>query len=158
VSAATTLDEWTAKYAELRAGGPGSVCSWLGIPLIVAALIGMLWSLPVARPLSDASPAINYATLFLMATFVYYCILSIGLAFGAFLFLLVVSLPSLWLATIGVPLAPIAVPLFCAVFLWQIFDTRRATGRLLVFRNLQYLMLGPIWLLRATYRRLGLSC
>ncbi len=117
----------------------------------------MLWSLPVASPLTEASPAINYATLFLMATFVYYCILSIGLAFGAFLFLFLASLPSLWLAMNDVPLAPIAVPVFCAAFIWQLADSRRATGRLLVIRNLQYLMLGPIWLLRAAYRKLGLD-
>ena len=158
MSTARTLDEWMARYAELRAGGPGSACAWLGIPLIVTALIGMLWSLPVAPSLSAASPAINYATLFLMATFVYYCILSIGLALGALLFLLVVSLPSILLATRGVPLAPFAVPVFCGVLLWQLGDTRRATGRYYVIRNLQYLMLGPIWLLRAAYRKLGIPC
>lgn len=157
MSTATTLDDWTAKYAELRAGGPGSACAWLGIPLIVSSLIGVLWSLPVASSLTDASPAINYATLFLMATFVYYCILSIGLAFGAFLFLLLVSLPSLWITMSEVPLAPIAVPIFCAAFIWQVIDTRKATGRLFMIRNLQYLMLGPIWLLRAAYRKLGLA-
>jgi hypothetical protein len=157
VRPATTLDEWTGRYAELRAGGPGSPSAWLGIPLTIIGLIGVLWSLPVASPLTEASPAINYATLFLMATFVYYCILSIGLAFGAFLFLLLASLPSLWLAVTGVPLAPIAVPLFCVAFVWQLVDTHRATGRLLVIRNLQYLMLGPIWLLRAAYRKLGLG-
>ncbi|HEY5666316.1 MAG TPA: hypothetical protein VIV64_06300 [Gammaproteobacteria bacterium] len=154
---ATTLDEWTDRYAELRAGRPGSPGAWLGIPLTIIGLIGVLWSLPVASPLAEASPAINYATLFLMATFVYYCILSIGLAFGAFLFLLLASLPSLWLTMAEVPLAPIAVPVFCAAFIWQLVDTHKATGRLLVILNLQYLMIGPIWLLRAAYRKLGLD-
>ncbi len=153
----TTLDEWTGRYSELRAGGPGSPGAWLGIPLTITGLIGVLWSLPVASPLADASPAINYATLFLMATFVYYCILSIGLALGAFLFLFLASLPSLWLGMNDVPLAPIAVPVFCAAFIWQLANTRKATGRLLVISNLQYLMLGPIWLLRAAYRKLGLD-
>ena len=157
MSAATNLDEWTEKYAELRAGGPGSACAWLGIPLLVSALIGVLWSLPVASSLSDASPAINYATLFLMATFVYYCILSIVLALGGLLFLLAASVPSIWLTATDTSLAPIAGPVFAAALLWQVLDTKKATGRLLVIRNLHYLMLGPIWLLRAAYRKLGFS-
>jgi hypothetical protein len=35
--------------------------------------------------------------------------------------------------------------------------TRRATGSACVIRNLQYLMLGPVWLLRAAFRRAGVA-
>ena len=157
MTAATTLDEWADKYGELRAAGPGAPTAWIGIPLIVSSLIGMLWTIPVASALTDASPAINYATLFLMATFVYYCILSIALALGAFLFLLAATAPSIWLSLRGVPIAPLAVPIFLTVLIWHLLDTRRATGRLRIVRNLQYVMLGPIWLLRAVYRKLGVA-
>jgi len=157
VSSATPLDEWADKYGELKAGGPGSVSAWLGIPVIVGSLIGMLWSAPVPSVLRDASPAINYATLFLMATFVYYCILSISLALGGFLFLLVATAPSVWLTEAGFPLASIATAVFSTALVWHLIETKRAKGRPFVIRNLQYLMLGPIWLLRALYRNIGLA-
>jgi uncharacterized membrane protein YGL010W len=156
MSSVRSLDEWADKYGKLKAGGPGRVSAWLGIPLIVGSLLGILWSAPVPSVLRDASPAINYATLFLMATFVYYCILSISLGFGGFLFLLVVTAPSVLLTNAGLPLAKTASSVFFVTFVWQLVETKRATGSMLVIRNLQYLMLGPIWMLRAAFRKLGL--
>lgn len=157
MSSERVLDEWADKYGELRASGPGSIRSLLAIPLIVGSLIGMLWAAPTPSVLQEASPAINLATLFLLATFVYYCILSISLGFGGFLFLVIVSLPSVWLSQAGLPLAKIASSLFLVTFLWQSIETRHATGSLRAAQNLQYLMIGPIWILRAAYRKLGIA-
>lgn len=156
MSSASTLDEWADKYGALRARGPGSVSAWLGIPLVVVSLIGLLWAIPVPEALRAASPAINYATLFIMATFVYYCILSISLALGGLVLLLAATAPSVWLSQSGLPLVQVSVGVFAVAFAWQLVETRRAKGRMLVVRNLQYLMLGPIWLLRAAYRSFGL--
>jgi len=153
----TSLDEWADRYGELKAHRAGKASAWLGIPLVMVSLIGLLWSIPVPGVLREASPAINYATLFIMATFVYYCILSISLALGGLVCLLAATVPSVWLSETGLPLAAIAGAVFAAAFGWQLADTRRATGRMRLAAHLQYLMLGPIWLLRATYRRLGLS-
>jgi len=150
-------DEWADKYGELRRSGPGATSAWLGIPLAVAALIGLLWSVPVPAALGQVSPAINCATLFLMATFVYYCILSIPLALGGLVFLIATAVPGAWLARAGLPLLPAAAAVFVTAFAWQLVETRRGAGRILLTRNLQYLMLGPIWLLRAAYRRVGLE-
>lgn len=151
------LDEWVDRYAELKPGGPGDPGAWLGIPLLVAALIGMLWSAPVPPAFRDVSPAINYATLFIMATFVYYCILSVSLGLGAFVLLLVATIPSVLADRADLPLGPSATVLFVTVFAWQLTGTKLATGRMLIVRNLQYLMLGPMWLIRETYRHLGLG-
>jgi uncharacterized membrane protein YGL010W len=151
------LDEWVGRYAELQPGGAGHPGAWLGIPLLVASVIGMLFSAPVPAAFRDISPAINYATLFIMATFVYYCILSVSLGLGALVFLLVATVPSVWADRADLPLAPAATVLFVTVFAWQLAGTKLATGRMLVVRNLQYLMLGPMWLLREVYRRLGLA-
>lgn len=150
-------DEWADRYGALKASGPSAPSAWLGIPLVVATLIGMLWSAPFPDELGLRSPALNLATLFLMASFVYYCVLSLPLAFGGLAFLALTALPSVWLSLADLPLWPLASALFAPAFCWQLLESRRATGRLLILRNLQYLMLGPIWLLRAAYRRLGLS-
>ena len=157
MSTAKPLDEWADKYGDLKAGGPSQVGAWLGIPLIVASLIGMLWAVPVPVVLTEVSPAINFATLFVMATFVYYCILSVSMGLSGFLFLLATTLPSAWLSATALPLGRLAAAIFVCTFALQLIDTRKATGRLLVTRNLQYLMLGPVWLIRAAFRRFGMA-
>jgi uncharacterized membrane protein YGL010W len=157
LSTQAPLDEWADRYGDLKRNGPGTLSALLGIPLIVGSLIGMLWSAPVPEALKQASPAINFATLFLIATFVYYCILSISLGFAGFLFLLIVTAPSVWLSRHGLPLASIASSVFFVTLVWQLIETRLATGRMRVVRNLQYLMIGPMWMLRGVYRKFGLA-
>jgi hypothetical protein len=157
LSPPATVDEWADQFGGLRASGASALSAWLGIPLVITALIGLLWALPVPAVLRAASPVINTATLFVMASFVYYCILSIPLAIGGLIFLMAAAIPSVWLEHLGTPIAPAAGTLFVIAFAWQLTESLRATGRLLVLRNLQYVMLGPIWLLRACYRRAGLS-
>ena len=153
MNAVTVLDEWADRYGELRGC---LACSWLGTPLIVVTVLGMLWSLPVPSVLSEASPAINYATLFIMSTFVYWCILSVSLGVCGLLLLLLALAPSVIASRAGLPLGSMSAGTFIVCFGWLLTDTRKTTGHWLVYRNLQYLMLGPIWLLREAWRSLGL--
>jgi len=151
-----TADDWADQFGSLRASGPAALSAWLGIPLVVTSLLGLLWSAPFPAGLAAVSPVINAATLVVMTTFVYYCILSIPLAIGGLVFLMAATIPGAWLDQAGTPPWPLAASVFAVAFGWQLAETRRATGRLLILRNLQYVMLGPIWLLRALYRRTGL--
>jgi uncharacterized membrane protein YGL010W len=157
MNAHTTVDDWADEFGRLRSSGPQAVAAWLGIPLVIASLLGLLWIAPAPTVLTDASPAINLATLFIMAAFVYYCILSIRLALGGLVFLLAAATPSALLEHASVPTGLLAGAVFAASFAWQLLETRRATGRFEILRNLQYVMLGPIWLLRAVFRRAGVE-
>jgi hypothetical protein len=95
--------------------------------------------------------------LLLMATFVYYCMLSIRIALAGLLFLAAALAPSLWLELRELRVWPIALGAFVPALAWQLLVTRRATGQLRMLRNVQYLMLGPLWLLRTVFRRAGLK-
>lgn len=153
----TTADDWADQFGNLRVSGAAAPGAWLGIPLVVVCLLGMLWSVPVPEVLARGSSIVNGATLWVMATFVYYCILSIRIALTGLVFLMAATLPSAWLEQAGLPLWPLASGVFVPAFAWQLIETRRATGRLLILRNLQYLMLGPVWLIRAAYRQLDIA-
>jgi hypothetical protein len=152
-----TLDEWADRYGQLLPTGAPSASAWISIPMLVASLLGLLWSLPLPEVLDQRSPVLNWATMFLMASFVYYCILSIPIALVSLAFMLAASLPSVWLDSVGMRIWPLALGIFVPAFAWQLALTLRATGSFRVIRNLQYLMLGPVWLLRAIFRRMGIS-
>ena len=153
----STADDWADEFGALRNSGPAAPSACIGIPLVVTSLLAMLWSAPIPASLAATSPVINAATLFVVATFVYYCILSIRLALGGLIFLICAISPGAWLDHAGLSLWPMAPAVFVTAFSWQLVETRRATGRLHALRTLQYVMLGPIWLLRAAYRRAGLG-
>ena len=116
----------------------------------------MLWSIPVPEVFRESSPTLNWGTLFLMATLVYYFILSITLAFGALPFVVLVIALLAWIDALGIGLRPLSAGVFALAFAAQLLG-RRSMGRPMnPLRNLQYLMLGPLWLLAPVYRRLNI--
>lgn len=127
---------------------------WLCVPVIVASLVGMLWSLPVPDVFAAASPVLNWGTLFLMAAVVYYFIASIALAFGLLPFVMLVATLVLWLDALPVPLRSVCGPAFLGAWSLQLFGRWRSGKRLRPFTNLQHVMLAPLRLLAGVYRRL----
>jgi hypothetical protein len=147
--------QWLDAYAETTAAGTRSrALDWVTIPLLVLGLIGLLWSLPVPAAFQASAPTLNWGTLFLMAALVYYFILSITLAFGALPFVVAVVAVLAWLDTKPIDLPALAATTFAAAFAAQLVR-RRLSGRAVnPLRDLQFLMLGPLWLVALLFRRL----
>jgi hypothetical protein len=98
---------------------------------------------------------LNWGTLFLMATVVYYFIMSISLAFGALPFVAAVAAISAWLDRSGLPLGEVACSTFALAIVWQLAESWRTGAGAGAFRHVQHLMIGPLWLLASVYRRAG---
>jgi len=149
-----TTDEWLAEYARNHRDDTNKLIHWICVPVIVVSLVGMLWSLPVPERFSSASPALNWGTVFLMAAVVYYFILSISLAVGALPFVLFVVAAVAWLDRLSTPLWLISAALFAAGWACQLAGHWLEGSRPAFFRDLQFLMIGPLWLIAGIYRRL----
>lgn len=152
----TNADTWLEIYGELRAHGPGHPSEWLGTPLAIAGLVGWLWSLPTPEAFSEAGAVFNWGTLFLMATVVYYFILSISLAFGALPYVIAVAAVNAWLDRSSLPLGEIGCTTFALAIIWQLAESWRTGAGSGAFRHVQYLTIGPLWILAALYRRAGI--
>ena len=149
-----TTDEWLAEYARNHRDDTNKLIHWICVPVIVVSLVGLLWSLPVPERFSNASPALNWGTVFLMAAVVYYFILSISLAVGTLPFVLFVVAAVAWLDRLSTPLWLICVALFAAGWAGQFAGHWHEGSRPAFFRDLQFLMIGPLWLIAGIYRRL----
>jgi hypothetical protein len=143
------VDRWLRRYRGDGTAPQG--LDFLLTPMIVLGWLGLLWSLPVPRMFSESSPVFNWATLFMMASVVYYFILSLTLAFGLLPFVL---LSAVLLATFdrsAAPLMPASVIAMATALAAQTFH-HSGTWRSLL-QSLLFVMLGPPWLLAALYRR-----
>jgi uncharacterized membrane protein YGL010W len=151
-----TTDQWLDEYAQSHRNGANRYIDWLCIPVIVVSLVGLLWSLPVPETFRSASPALNWGTVFLMAAVVYYFIMSISLAVGALPFIVLVVATVAWLDGFDTPLWATSAALFVAGWVLQFIGHWREGSRLAFFRDLQLLMIGPLWLIASVYRRLNI--
>lgn len=151
-----TAEFWLQTYSAHHRHVVNRLIHTFSIPVIVISLTGLLWSLPVPAAFMDISPALNWGTTFLLAAVVYYFIMSIPLALGMLPFVLLVTGILGRLDSLTLPLWQVSLALFLGSCALQMLGHIIEGGRSHLLRDLQYLMIGPVWLLAALYRRLGI--
>lgn len=149
-----TVEQWLSEYGESHQNAANKTLHWICVPIIVVSLIGLLWSLPVPRTFGEVSPLLNWGTLVLAAAVLYYLKMSWSLALGMALFVCAVTLSILWLQRLPWPLWAVCVALFVVAWIGQFIGHHYEGKRPSFFRDVQFLMIGPLWLLSFVYRKL----
>jgi uncharacterized membrane protein YGL010W len=151
-----TVAQWLAEYGESHRHPTNERLHWLCVPVIVACVLGFLWELPAPAAFRAGGPWLNWATLATVAALAYYAVLSPRLALGmvpAFAALLAVVA---WLDTLPAPLWAVCAVAFVVAWIGQFVGHAIEGRRPSFFKDLQFLLIGPLWLLDAVYRRAGL--
>ncbi len=152
-----TAGQWLEAYGDSHRNHTNKVLHWICVPVIVWCVLGLLWSLPFPGGLRITFPAANWAGVTVLAALLYYAVLSPRLALGA----LPLLLAMLWSIDAvdrrsAAPLWSICVALFVAAWIGQFVGHAIEGRRPSFFKDLQFLMIGPLWLLADLYRRLGI--
>lgn len=152
-----TAAQWLDDYGDSHRNHTNKALHWICVPVIVWCVLGLLWSLPLPGGIRAVYPAANWASFAVLAALLYYAMLSIRLALGA----LPLLLAFLWsLGRLdhleGVPLWSIYVFLFVVAWIGQFIGHAIEGKRPSFFKDVQFLMIGPLWLLADVYRRLGI--
>jgi uncharacterized membrane protein YGL010W len=154
--AVKTIHEWLSEYAESHQNPLNKLIHWICVPLIALSLIGMLWDLPVPAAFRDISPAMNWGMLFMMASIVYYFILSPALAIGMVAIMALFAIVLWQLDSFDTPLWLICVAVFVLAWIGQFVGHVAEGKRPSFFKDVQFLMIGPLWIMSFVYRRLGI--
>ena len=147
---------WLAAYDAGHTHGPNRALHWFCAPLFTAGCIGLLSCLPVPAALTSLSPAFHWGTLFVMASIVYYFIMSITLALGVIPFLAAVLAVIAWLEAQSAPVLLCSAIALLVAASGQFIGHRLEGGQASLMRDLHYVAIAPIWVLAAIYRKLGI--
>lgn len=147
------LDE----YGQSHENPANKLIHWLCVPPIVWSVIALVWSIPFPQALQSPEIPVNWATLAVVLAQVYYFSLSRSLGIGIFLF----NLLLLWLTAMVQEAAPwalwqVALAVFVVAWIGQFIGHMFEGKRPSFFKDLQFLLIGPAWLMAALYRTLGL--
>lgn len=131
---------------------------WIAVPAIVWTVVALLWDIPVPAAFAEV-PYLNWATLTLAVTVVYYAFLSWALAIGMVLFTLACfglinayeSAPLL-----ALPLWQFAIGVFVIAWIFQFIGHKIEGRKPSFFEDVQFLMIGPAWLMSFIYRKVGI--
>lgn len=150
----SNADPWLDRYERDHTHTVNRVLHWMCIPVVIASIVGMLWSLPVPRVFSDASPVLNWGMFFLMAAVVYYFILSITLAVALLPFVLLVAAGVGWLDRLDTPLWLISAAAFAVAGTGQLIGHAFERKTVSLFSDLNFVIIGPLWIAASVYQRL----
>lgn len=149
-----TVEQWLQEYGESHRDATNKTLHWICVPIIVVSLIGMLWSLPTPASWRELSPLLNWGSIFLAASIVYYMMMSVSLALGMALFVALVMLSIVGLQNLPWPLWSVCVALFVVAWIGQFIGHHYEGRRPSFFKDIQFLLIGPLWLLSFVYRKL----
>lgn len=149
-------DFWLDRYQRNQRLVRNRPVYWLAVPALLLGIVGLLWALPVPAALTAISPLLNWGSVFLMAAAVYYFIISVPLAIGMLPIVVGIAAFEIWMEQQGNWLRPMAAAL-TVLGIAGLYLGHHAHGRLrAVCRDIQLLMIAPLWLLATLYRRLGI--
>lgn len=153
-----SVDQWFDEYASSHQHPINKAIHWVCVPGIFLVMVGLIWALPVPALMTAISPWLNWATLMAIPVIIFYWLLSARLAVGLTLFTVVcLELVGWYEALQWMPLWATALILF--VFLWigQFIGHHIEGKKPSFFKDVQFLLIGPAWLMGFVYQRLGLT-
>jgi uncharacterized membrane protein YGL010W len=150
-----SIDQWLADYSEHHQDHTNKTLHWLGIPTIVFSLIGMLYLIPL--PCVVSCRGITVALIVAVLALLYYFSLSRPLAVGMLIVLgAMYAVVSAIVEVLGGRALIVMVALFVVGWIIQFVGHKIEGQKPSFFEDLQFLLIGPVWLLSDVYRRLGI--
>jgi uncharacterized membrane protein YGL010W len=155
------IDQLLTEYGESHQNETNKLIHWLCVPAIFFSIVGLIFSIPsgfLAELLPFMGDFANWATLIMILVLFYYLSLSVSLTLGMFLFssfclalanFLALTFPgNLWL---------ISIVIFVIAWIFQFYGHKIEGKKPSFFKDLQFLMIGPAWLMHFIYKKIGIA-
>ena len=152
-----TINQWLAEYGESHQNPTNKAVHWICVPLIFFSIVGLLFSIKLPF-FSLGEMQGNVALIVLGFTLIYYFSLSKSLTVGLLMFtVLCVYLCHLIDQSGFAPLWQVSVTVFVLAWIGQFWGHKVEGKKPSFLKDLQFLMIGPAWLMSFIYQRLGIA-
>ena len=155
-AASSAVQRLLDEYGESHQNPTNKLVHWLCVPLIMFSILGLFWSVPVPQAIQNISPWLNWATLVMVMALAYYVRLSGRLAVGmVVVWGLMAAVLRLVAAEAVLPMWAICLLVFVLAWVGQFWGHKVEGKKPSFLKDLQFLLIGPLWLLHFIYRQLG---
>ncbi|MEE2644637.1 MAG: Mpo1-like protein [Myxococcota bacterium] len=157
-----SVEEWLDAYGESHQNPVNKRIHWVCVPLIMLSLLALLAELSAPAWVNETIPSAlkpfsHGGTLFLLVALAYYFTLSRTLTLGMLLVSLLLLLGVETLVVIPLPRWQSALLIFVIAWIGQFWGHHIEGKKPSFLEDIQFLLIGPLWLLSFIYRRLGLA-
>lgn len=151
-----TITDWLNEYGESHKNETNKLIHWICVPAIVFSILGLLYS--VKLPLYIGSYQLNIGIIVSILVLLYYFSLSVTLSIGMFLYLaLCMILVHIIERSVTMPLWLFSIIVFVLAWVGQFYGHKIEGKKPSFIKDIQFLMIGPAWLMSFIYKKLGIA-
>lgn len=150
---------WLNEYSRSHQHPVNKLIHCVCIPLILFSLLGILWQIEPFSLTGGLSYFSNLAVVFLLPILVYYLFLNWKLAIGMACVSVIILGLLVLLEGLKIPLSTWIIYLVVFIFAWIFqFAGHIVEGKHPSFiQDIQFILIGPLWLLAFVYRKLNVK-
>ncbi|SJZ79996.1 Uncharacterized membrane protein YGL010W [Chitinophaga eiseniae] len=150
-----TIQQWLDDYGTSHRNETNKLIHWICVPAIFFSIVGFLYTVRI--PLPGTTIVITAAQIALVLLIIYYARMSASLAVG----MTVIGIVCLWfwrlIATTGSPVWLVSLIIFVLAWIGQFIGHKIEGAKPSFFKDLQFLLIGPAWLMSFIYRKAGIK-
>jgi len=150
-----TIDEWLSLYGRDHQNPANKLIHWICVPVIFFTVLGLFWCIPVPAVMDP----INFGIIVYALALIFYFRLSIPL-FAGFLITGALCLAfnsALFIYFGRLHYAIILGVVFVLAWIGQFIGHKLEGQKPSFFEDVQFLLIGPAWLLHFIYQKIGIS-
>lgn len=147
-----SIDLWLKEYSVSHTHPVNKFIHWCAVPVIYITVFGLLWSVP--KPEFFAFSWLNWATILALPAMGFYFSLSTVMGLAMTLFTVGVVALVDWYAKLGL-MSPalLSLILFAIMWVFQFIGHYIEGKKPSFFKDVQFLLIGPMWLMAFILRR-----
>ncbi|KAA9130830.1 DUF962 domain-containing protein [Marinihelvus fidelis] len=154
----TTLAALLDEYGESHRNAVNKLIHWVCVPVIVWTVIALLWAIPFPFDASLGPVPLNWAVIALVLAQLYYFRLSFSLGLGLLAYNLLMIAITFWVEQAAPwPLWAVALVVFVIAWIGQFIGHHIEGKKPSFLKDIQFLLIGPAWLMAFVYRAIGLK-
>ncbi len=150
-----TVNQWLQEYGESHQNETNKLIHWICVPAIFFSIVGLLFSIKL--PWIINTHTVNVAMIAILLITIYYLRLSITLATGMLVFgIICLFIAHLIEKYVPAPLWLVCVVIFILAWIGQFYGHHVEGKKPSFLKDLQFLLIGPMWLMSFLYRAIGI--
>ena len=158
-----TIDVWISEYGESHKNSMNKMIHWICVPLIMLSLLALIEIIPFPLytielfRIKGQSIYLNWTTLFLIFAVIFYIRLSLSIAIGMLLVAVSMLYSITWIKIYDPSVWKLSLVIFVLAWIGQFIGHKIEGKKPSFFEDLQFLLIGPAWLLSFIYNKLGIK-
>ena len=153
------IDALLDEYGESHQNKTNKLIHWICVPLIYFSIVGLVRAIPfdLLSNYSIDENYLNWASISIVLVMIYYLTMSFQLTIGMSLFSLLCLFICNKIIFLQLSILWISIIIFILAWIFQFIGHNIEGKKPSFLRDLQFLLIGPAWLMHFIYKKLNIK-